>query len=92
MLLLGYNINIQNNQNKILFSDILKSQPNENSFRNLSAKQTGLQLSYDCEVIPKIPIIKEVDLQSSDNSQLTFILYRSDVSRTSIIECQLGTW
>lgn len=83
-------MNILNNSNEILFQDLVQKTVNDNNFRNLVTKSNGIQSSYDVEVIPDIPTIKEISIHNNELN--SFFLFKSDDQSKVILECKLGTW
>ena len=80
-----------NNSNEILFQDLVQNKVNENNFRNLVAKTNGIQSSYDIEVIPDIPIIKEIYI-NNNNELKSHCIFKLDDSNKVVLEYKLGTW
>lgn len=89
--LTGYDINIFKNQNEILFSDLIQHKPTESNYRNYVPKNSGVEYSYEVEMVPKMPLIIEINLISTD-SQLVFNIHKSDLTTNTILECKLGIW
>jgi hypothetical protein len=83
-------LNILNNSNEILFQDLVAKTVNDNNFRNLVTKSNGIQSSYDVEVIPDIPTIKEISIHNNELNSV--FLFKSDDQSKVILECKLGTW
>ena len=83
-------MNILNNSNEILFQDLVAKTVNDNNFRNLVTKSNGIQSSYDVEVIPDIPTIKEISIHNNELNSV--FLFKSDDQSKVILECKLGTW
>lgn len=83
-------MNILNNSNEILFQDLVQKTVNDSSFRNLVTKSNGIQSSYDVEVIPDIPTIKEISIHNNELNSI--FLFKSDDQDKIILECKLGTW
>lgn len=54
-------------------------------------RNSGIEFSYDVEMVPKMPLIKEINLISTD-SQLVFNIHKSDLTTNTILECKLGIW
>ncbi len=83
-------MNILNNSNEILFQDLVQKTVNDSNFRNLVTKSNGIQSSYDVEVIPDIPTIKEISIHNNELNSI--FLFKSDDQDKVILECKLGTW
>jgi hypothetical protein len=83
-------LNILNNSNEILFQDLVQKTVNDSNFRNLVTKSNGIQSSYDVEVIPDIPTIKEISIHNNELNSI--FLFKSDDQDKVILECKLGTW
>lgn len=83
-------MNILNNSNEILFQDLVQKTVNDSNFRNLVTKSNGIQSSYDVEVIPDIPTIKEISIHNNELNSI--FLFKSDDQDKIILECKLGTW
>jgi len=79
-----------NNSNEILFQDLVQKTVNDSNFRNLVTKSNGIQSSYDVEVIPDIPTIKEISIHNNELNSI--FLFKSDDQDKVILECKLGTW
>ena len=84
-------MNILNNSNEILFQDLVQKTVNDNNFRNLLTKSNGIQSSYDVEVIPDIPTIKEISIHNNELNSV-FLFKSEDDQGKVILECKLGTW
>ena len=91
----GYDINFWNHSNKIVFKDLVKVEATNASSknRNVLNAATTLESSYDIEVVPKLPLINQIDFYLQDlnkNNVLVGSIVEDETEAT--IEGRLGIW
>ena len=91
----GYDINFWNHSNKIVFKDLVKVEATNSSSKSRSILSTAatLEASYDIEVVPKLPLINQIELYLQDfNKNNVLVGSIVDDENAAVIEGLLGIW
>lgn len=88
--IIGYDLSLLNHQNNILFTDLIQNKFETNKIQNFSTStQSSIESNYEIEMISKIPLIKQIILQSNE---LVVEIYSAELVSTPILNCHLGIW
>ena len=91
----GYDINFWNHSNKIVFKDLVKVEAANSSSksRSILSAVASLEASYDIEVVPKLPLINQIELYLQDfNKNNVLVGSIVDDENAAVIEGLLGIW
>ncbi len=87
----GYDLNLWNTSNRILFSDLAHDDTKTfSNVKNSLLTSSFLKPFYEIEIFPKIPITDEIDFYLEDANNNCFLADSITQVRSSTLTCKLG--